>query len=80
MLILSRLLRYSIGHDRNVQLKNDMNYVRDYLKLQQIRFNDRLEYRITVAEETLDVYVPKLLPHRLSKTLSNMAMRIKVMC
>lgn len=61
VLILSRLLRYSIGHDRNVQLKNDMNYVRDYLKLQQIRFNDRLEYRIAVAEETLDVYVPKLL-------------------
>ena len=77
VLILSRLLRYSIGHDRNVQLKNDMNYVRDYLK-RRIRFNDRLEYRITVAEETMDVYVPKLL--RLSKTLSNMAMRIKVMC
>ncbi|MGV2805624.1 sensor histidine kinase, partial [Clostridium perfringens] len=61
VLILSRLLRYSIGPDRNVQLKNDMNYVRDYLKLQQIRFNDRLEYRITVEEVTLDVYVPKLL-------------------
>lgn len=61
VLILSRLLRYSIGHDRSVQLKNDMNYVRDYLKLQQIRFNDRLDYRITVADETLDVYVPKLL-------------------
>lgn len=61
VLILSRLLRYSIGPDRSVQLKNDMNYVRDYLKLQQIRFNDRLEYRITVAEETQDVYVPKLL-------------------
>lgn len=61
VLILSRLLRYSIGPDRSVQLKNDMNYVRDYLKLQQIRFNDRLEYRVNVAEETLDVYVPKLL-------------------
>ncbi|WP_213645765.1 sensor histidine kinase [Paenibacillus lautus] len=61
VLILSRLLRYSIGPDRSVQLKNDMNYVRDYLKLQQIRFNDRLDYRITVADETLDVYVPKLL-------------------
>lgn len=61
VMILSRLLRYSIGHDRSVQLKDDMNYVRDYLKLQQIRFNERLEYRISVAEETQDVYVPKLL-------------------
>lgn len=59
-MLLSRLLRYSIGPDRSVQLKDDMNYVRDYLKLQQIRFNERLEYRISVAEEAQDVYVPKL--------------------
>ncbi|KJB86364.1 histidine kinase [Paenibacillus sp. E194] len=61
VMLLSRLLRYSIGNDRSVQLKDDMNYVRDYLKLQQIRFNERLEYRITVEEETNHVYVPKLL-------------------
>lgn len=61
VMLLSRLLRYSIGNDRSVQLKDDMNYVRDYLKLQQIRFNERLEYRITIEEETNHVYVPKLL-------------------
>lgn len=61
VLLLSRLLRYSIGNDRSVLLKDDMNYVRDYLKLQQIRFNERLEYRISVAEEANQVYVPKLL-------------------
>ncbi|MCG7409587.1 histidine kinase [Paenibacillus sp. ACRRX] len=61
VMILSRLLRYSIGHDRSVQLQDDMNYVQDYLKLQHIRFNERLEYRISVAEETQEVYVPKLL-------------------
>lgn len=61
VMILSRLLRYSIGHDRSVLLKDDMNYVKDYLKLQQIRFNERLEYRISAEEETLEVYVPKLL-------------------
>lgn len=61
VILLSRLLRYSIGNDRSVQLKDDMNYVRDYLNLQQIRFNERLEYRITVVEETNHVYVPKLL-------------------
>ncbi|WP_028544416.1 sensor histidine kinase [Paenibacillus taiwanensis] len=61
VMILSRLLRYSIGHDRSVQLQDDMNYVQDYLKLQHIRFNERLEYQISVAEETKVVYVPKLL-------------------
>ncbi|WP_195575440.1 sensor histidine kinase [Paenibacillus sp. 1001270B_150601_E10] len=60
VMLLSRLLRYSIGNDRSVQLKDDMNYVKDYLKLQQIRFNERLEYRLTIAEETNHVYVPKL--------------------
>jgi len=61
VMLLSRLLRYSIGHDRSVKLKDDMNYVRDYLKLQQIRFNERLTYRITVSDETQDVFIPKLL-------------------
>jgi len=61
VMILSRLLRYSIGHDRSVKLKDDMNYVRDYLKLQHIRFNDRLKYEIMMDEETYHVYVPKLL-------------------
>lgn len=61
VILLSRLLRYSIGHDRSVKLKDDMNYVRDYLKLQQIRFNERLEYRISVTEETQDIFIPKLL-------------------
>ncbi|NMM53407.1 sensor histidine kinase [Paenibacillus aquistagni] len=60
VMLLSRLLRYSIGNDRSVQLKDDMSYVRDYLKLQQIRFNERLEYRVTIAEETYPIYVPKL--------------------
>lgn len=60
VMLLSRLLRYSIGNDRSVQLKDDMNYVRDYLKLQQIRFSERLEYRVTIAEETYPIYVPKL--------------------
>ena len=61
VILLSRLLRYSIGHDRSVKLKDDMNYVHDYLKLQQIRFNERLAYRISVTEETQEVYIPKLL-------------------
>lgn len=60
VMLLSRLLRYSIGNDRSVQLKDDMSYVRDYLKLQQIRFSERLEYRVTIAEETYPIYVPKL--------------------
>ena len=52
VLILSRLLRYSIRNDgQTVPLKDDLNHVTDYLKLQQIRFNERLSYSVNVSEE-----------------------------
>lgn len=62
VMILSRLLRYSISNDgQTVWLKGDLDHVTDYLKLQQIRFNDRLTYKMNVSDEGLNALVPKLL-------------------
>ncbi|WEK55470.1 MAG: sensor histidine kinase [Candidatus Cohnella colombiensis] len=62
VLILSRLLRYSISNDGGtVPLKDDLNHVNDYLKLQQIRFNDRLSYSFELDQEADQALVPKLL-------------------
>jgi len=61
VMLLSRLLRYSVGHERSVKLEDDLGYVRDYLKLQQIRFNERLQYEIRVTGEAGALYVPKLI-------------------
>jgi two-component system sensor histidine kinase YesM len=62
VLILSRLLRYSISNDgQTVLLKDDLNHVGDYLKLQQVRFNERLKYTVNVSEEGQNALVPKLL-------------------
>ncbi|RED53002.1 sensor histidine kinase [Cohnella phaseoli] len=61
VMLLSRLLRYSISHERNVKLEDDLGYVRDYLKLQQIRFNERLQYSLSVTGEAGSQYVPKLI-------------------
>ncbi|MFC4600891.1 sensor histidine kinase [Cohnella hongkongensis] len=61
VMLLSRLLRYSVGHERSVKLGDDLGYVRDYLKLQQIRFNERLQYRIRMSGEVGNPYVPKLI-------------------
>ncbi|MWV45570.1 HAMP domain-containing protein [Paenibacillus sp. HJL G12] len=61
VMILSRLLRYSIGNERSVKLNDDLNYVRDYLNLQQIRFKERLNYNIQIKDDAGNIYVPKLL-------------------
>jgi two-component system sensor histidine kinase YesM len=62
VMILSRLLRYSISNDgQTVVMKVDLNHVIDYLKLQQIRFKDRLTYTIKVSEEGRNALVPRLL-------------------
>lgn len=62
VMTLSRLLRYSINNDEpNVSLQDDLDYLRDYLNLQQIRFNHRLRYEIDVSEEARDALVPRLM-------------------
>jgi two-component system sensor histidine kinase YesM len=62
VMILSRLLRYSVNNDgQNMLLREDLGHVADYLKLQQIRFSDRLTYAVKVSEEAGDALVPKLL-------------------
>lgn len=62
VLILSRLLRYSISTDgATVPLQEDLNYVADYLRLQQIRFKERLSYTLTVNENAREALVPRLL-------------------
>lgn len=62
VMILSRLLRYSISNDgQTVLLKDDLNHVADYLMLQQFRFNERLSYTMDVSNEGQNALVPKLL-------------------
>ncbi|WP_141506360.1 sensor histidine kinase [Paenibacillus luteus] len=62
VMILSRLLRYSISNDgQTVLLSDDLNHTTDYLRLQQIRFNERLSYDMQLSEQSRHALVPKLL-------------------
>lgn len=62
VILLSRLLRYSIkNNDNEVKLKQDINYISDYLSLQKIRFDQRLQYEIILAPEVEEALVPRLL-------------------
>lgn len=58
----ANLMRYSINYGSlQVPLATDIRYVEDYLRLQKMRYNQRLHYSIAIAEPLLRCQVPKLL-------------------
>lgn len=62
ILQLTNVLKYSIAHnDKDVELKKDMKYIIDYLKIQKARFTHKFEYTINIDEDTLSCIVPKLI-------------------
>ena len=60
--LLARLLRYSISSGGNtVTLGHDLEYIKTYLALQKIRYDDRLTYDIRIPEAFWDCRLPKLI-------------------
>ncbi|NOX18820.1 MAG: hypothetical protein GXO87_11135 [Chlorobi bacterium] len=59
---LSNLLRYSIKHNDSGKetIKNELDVVKDYLKLQSIHLEERLGYEINADENILNVEVPSM--------------------
>lgn len=58
----ANLLRYNIHYGSTmVPIETDIKYVEDYLKLQKMRFNRRLDYSIHVDESILETKIPKLI-------------------
>ncbi len=57
---LSELLRFSLNYEKEplIPLKNELDEVEKYLKLEQIRFGNRLTFNIEMEEATLYVKVP----------------------
>ncbi len=59
---LSRLLRRSISNkDEFVRVCDEIGYVSEYLKIQKMRYHDKLDYDIDLAQEASQCYVPKLI-------------------
>src|SRR5262245_45836615 len=60
---LSDLLRQTLDNagKQEVRLGEELEWLELYLKLQQIRFSDRLQVSIKAAPETLDALVPNLI-------------------
>jgi two-component system, LytTR family, sensor kinase len=60
---LSDLLRYVLqqGDVQLISLRQEMEFIGQYLELEQLRFQDRLTVQLHVATDTLDAKVPNLI-------------------
>jgi hypothetical protein len=60
---LRALLSYSIRHGAaaTVTLEDEVHFVRQYLRLQSLRFGTRLRTRIAIPAELLDCRIPRLI-------------------
>jgi sensor histidine kinase YesM len=60
---LSDLLRLALKNNaaHEVPLKQELDFLRSYLEIEQMRFHDRLRVKINADAETLDASVPNLI-------------------
>src|SRR5262245_8527424 len=60
---LSELLRQTLDNagKQEVRLSEELEWLELYLRLQQMRFSDRLQVRLEAAPETLGAFVPNLI-------------------
>jgi len=56
------LMRYSVNYgNARVTIGTDIAYIKDYLKLQKVRYGRRLSYKIEIEPDLLGYKIPKLL-------------------
>jgi LytS/YehU family sensor histidine kinase len=60
---LSELLRYSIqfSNEELVPLKTEIEIVEDYLKLETVQYENRLEYNLDIDQATRDLKIPPMI-------------------
>lgn len=62
VLELASIMRYSVrGQGQAVRFEEDLEYIRSYLTLNEIRMGDRLHYGIDASSDALEALVPRLL-------------------
>jgi signal transduction histidine kinase len=84
---LTGLLRYVLDERRaNVPLREELDFVRSYLDVQQVRFGDRLSYSLVMPSGVEDALVPQLMlqpiienavEHGIAQTLDGGTVRIE---
>lgn len=87
IVMFANLMRYNINYgNMEISLQTDINYLKDYLQLQKMRFNKRLDYQITIEPGLEHCMLPKLLiqpiiensiKHSMEQT-NHLSIRIKI--
>lgn len=73
---LSSLLRYSIHNSGMiVPLHEDLAYVRSYMEILEMRFGERLRYRVDVPKELETFSIPKLITQPIIENAAKYGMR-----
>lgn len=64
---LSSMLRKILEHknDASSKVKEEIAFIKNYLCIQQMRFSDKLDVNISVAENCLELEIPNMLLHPL---------------
>ena len=62
-LLLSKLFRYTIGtKDQHFNtIENELEIVKTYLDIEQVRFGERLKYTVSVEKDLLNSLIPRFL-------------------
>lgn len=62
LVTLSRLLRNTLSHTNNViHLRLELQNIKDYIQLQQLRYNNNLTVDYRIEESTNELYVPHMI-------------------
>ncbi|MDN5334401.1 MAG: hypothetical protein PWP59_1663 [Sphaerochaeta sp.] len=57
---LASIFRYTLEEHEDVSLGEELQFVREYLTIQQFRFKDRLHYTITCPPDLMEMRLPPL--------------------
>lgn len=58
---LGNLMRYSLAKKDFVTIGEELNSLRNYIEIQNVRYGDRMSIEFQVQEEVQEYYIPKLL-------------------
>jgi anti-sigma regulatory factor (Ser/Thr protein kinase) len=63
VLLLSDLMRYTLNYEKRnlVPLADEIAVVEKYLQLEKIRFGKKLDAKLDIADDTLDVNIPPII-------------------
>lgn len=58
---LTHMLRYTLNHDSNSTIEQEMRFLTDYCSLQKLRFNQRFNYSINYPPSAAQFSIPRLI-------------------